>query len=84
VDIGCCGQNMVLAAHSIGLGTCWVGFVELLRFGQKWKRRLGVEFPYDICEGLAVGYPVGKPDGIIPRETVETDWYEDGVKTTAF
>lgn len=84
VDVGCCGQNMVLAAHSMSLGTCWVGFVELLKFGPKWKKRFGVQFPYEICEGIALGYPYGNPDGMIPRETQETEWYENGTRTTVF
>ncbi|MFH1149433.1 MAG: nitroreductase family protein [Actinomycetota bacterium] len=80
VDVGCCGQNMVLAAHSMGLGTCWVGFVELLKYGLKWRRKFGVEFPYRFCEAICLGYPVGNPDGIIEREVMEVDWYEDGAK----
>ncbi len=79
VDIGCCGQNMVLAAHSLGLGSCWVGFVEMLKT-PGWKKRLGVSFPYEICEGIALGYPVGHPDGMIPRELQEVDWFEGGEK----
>jgi len=82
VDIGCCGENMVLAAHSMGLGTCWVGFVELLKYGLKWRRRLGIEFPYRICEGICLGYPFGNPDGMIEREVMDVDWYEDGVMRT--
>jgi nitroreductase len=82
VDVGCCGQNMVLAAHSMGLGTCWVGFVELLKYGLKWRRRLGIAFPFRICEGIALGYPYGHPDGMIEREAMDVDWYEGGVRTT--
>jgi nitroreductase len=78
VDLGACGQNMVLAAHSHGLGTCWVGFVELLRRNPKWKRRLGIEYPFELCEGIALGYPVGKPDGMVPRETHHVRWFENG------
>lgn len=78
VDIGICGQNMVLAAHSHGLGTCWVGFVELLRQNPKWRRRLGLGYPLDLCEGIALGYPVGKPDGMVPRETHQVKWFENG------
>lgn len=85
VDVGCCGQNIVLAAHSLGLGTCWVGFVKPLDyFGPLWKRRLGVRWPYQFCEAITVGYPVGHPDGMVPRETQEIDWYEDGVKRTVY
>jgi len=76
VDVGICGQNMVLAAHSLGLGTCWIGFVELLKYGIKWRRKLGISFPYDLAEGMAIGYPVAHPDGMIERELREIEWYE--------
>ena len=78
LDCGICGQNMILAAHSLGLGTCWVGFVELLKYGTKWRRKLGISFPYDLVEAIAIGYPVGNPDGIIERELQEVEWYESG------
>lgn len=78
LDCGICGQNMILAAHSLGLGTCWVGFVELLKYGTKWRRKLGISFPYDLVEGIALGYPVGNPDGIVERELQEVEWYENG------
>jgi len=84
VDVGICGQNMVLAAHSLGLGTCWVGFVELLKYGTKWKKKLGVEYPYQIVESIALGYPVGKPDGMIERETHQIDWFENGEKRVLY
>ncbi len=28
-DIGICGQNMVLAAHSMGAGSCWIGMARV-------------------------------------------------------
>lgn len=84
IDIGCCGQNMVLAAHSMGLGTCWVGIIKTLTYFPWWKRRLGIEFPHKMCEAITLGYPLGHPDGMVPRETVETDWFEDGQKRTIF
>jgi nitroreductase len=84
VDVGICGQNMILAAHSLGLGTCWVGFVEVFKFGTKWNKKLGVQWPYRLVEGIALGYPVAKPDGMIERELQEVDWWEDGRKRTVF
>ncbi len=84
VDVGICGQNMILAAHSLGLGTCWVGFVELFKYSRKWKKKLGVEYPYELVEGISLGYPVGNPDGLIERELYETDWIEDGRKRTVY
>jgi nitroreductase len=84
VDLGICGQNMVLAAHSLGLGTCWIGFIDVLLYLPKWKKRLGIEYPYRFAEAIALGYPVGKPDGMVPRELQEIDWYEDGRKKTVY
>jgi len=84
IDVGICGQNMVLAAHSLGLGTCWIGFVELLKYGVKWRRKLGIQYPYDLVEGISLGYPVGDPDGMIARELHEIDWWENGLKKTVF
>lgn len=83
LDCGIAGQNMVLAAHSMGLGTCWVGFAKLaLEYNPKWKRRLGISYPYRFANSLAVGWPRGNPDGMIARQTHEVDWFENGsVKT---
>ncbi len=79
LDCGIAGQNMVLAAHSLGLGTCWVGFVSVLDAMPSWRKRLGIEYPYKLLEGIAVGYPMGEPDGPVPREKLKVDWYdEDG------
>jgi nitroreductase len=79
LDCGICGQNMVLTAHSLGLGTCWIGLVDLLKYGVKWRRKLGMySYPYRLVEGIAVGYPIGNPDGMIERELHEIEWYENG------
>ena len=40
LDCGIAGQNMALAAHSMGIGTCWVGFVKLaFQYMRKLKKR---------------------------------------------
>jgi nitroreductase len=79
VDVGIAGQNMVLTAHSLGLGTCWVGFVEAIAKSAKWKKHLSIQYPYELQNSIAVGYPKGSPDGYVERETQAIDWYsEDG------
>ncbi len=79
LDCGIAGQNMVLAAHSMGLGTCWVGFAKLaLEKSFKWKRRFGISYPYKFASSLAIGWPQGNPNGMIPRETHAVEWYENG------
>lgn len=80
IDIGICGTNIVLAAQSFGLGTCWVGFSKLLNQSREWCARLGVEAPYEISEAITVGYPVGDPTRPIARDTHEITWLEGGSK----
>lgn len=80
VDIGICGTNIVLAAQSFGLGTCWIGFAKFLNKSRDWRERLGVEEPYEIAEAITVGYPIGDPTHLIARDTHEIAWFEDGKK----
>jgi len=83
LDCGIAGQNMVLAAHSMGLGTCWVGFAKMaLDMNPIWKRRLGIAYPYKFANSLAIGWPRGNPDGMVTRQTHAVDWFENGTVKT--
>ena len=87
LDCGVCGQNMVLTAHSLGLSTCWIGFVSLLmksyvRF--KWLRRLNISYPYQLVQGIAIGYSRGNPNKMVERELHEIAWYENGQRTITY
>jgi nitroreductase len=84
VDVGICGTNIVLAAQSLGLGTCWVGFSKFLNESQEWCEKLGVVDPFELAEAICVGYPVGDTTHLIPRETHETTWFEGGKRETIF
>lgn len=75
-DIGICGQNMVLAAHSLGAGTCWIGLIKLLMYYPRWKKQFGIKYPYCLNDCLAVGYQKPKADGLVPRETQVVAWYD--------
>jgi nitroreductase len=82
LDVGIAGTNMVLTAHSFGLGTCWVSFASLLAIHPKYRKILGIGYPYKLATSLAIGYPKGIADGIVERETHETVWYDrNGCKT---
>ena len=81
VDIGIVGSNIVLAAQSIGLGTCWVGFSRLLSSNADLLDRLNVAPPFEIAEAISVGYPIGNPtQQAVSRQTHEIVWWEDGEK----
>ena len=79
VDVGIAGENLVLTAHSYGLGTCWVSFCTPIGMLPKWRKRLGIRYPYKLVTSIALGYPRGTPDGYVTRETQAIDWFaEDG------
>ncbi len=81
VDIGIVGTNIVMAAESHRLGTCWIGFSKLLNKSKEWRERLGITDRFEVSEAIAVGYPVGKPwQNLIERPTHEIAWFEDGEK----
>jgi nitroreductase len=87
LDCGICGQNMVLTANSLGLSTCWIGIVTALmksytRF--KWLRRLKISYPYELVEGIALGYARGNPNKSVERELHEIAWHENGQRTVTY
>jgi nitroreductase len=84
IDIGICGTNIVLAAQSLGLGTCWVGFSKLLNRSREWCARLDVEPPFEITEAITVGYPIGEPTRLIARDTHAIAWFENGTKDVRY
>lgn len=55
---------MMLAAHSLGLGTCWIHRAKQefeSDFGKDILKRLGIEGDYEGVGHLALGYPDGEP-----------------------
>lgn len=85
LDCGIAAQNMVLTAHSMGLGTCYVGFAKLaFDYTYKWRKYFKIKYPYKFATSIAVGWPIANPDGMISRQTHAIDWYEDGSKHTIY
>ena len=81
VDIGIMGTNIVLAAQSLGLGTCWVGFSKMLNSNKALIQKLGVAPPFELVEAISVGYPIGDPTlNHVARQTHEIAWWEGGKK----
>ncbi|MFZ1036241.1 MAG: FAD-dependent oxidoreductase [Smithella sp.] len=82
LGMGICGQNMVLAAHSLGLGTCYVGFVTTAlnlvpTTKSKFRKKLGIKWPYDsVATILTLGYPAVPLDKPVDREFPKVDWIE--------
>lgn len=56
-DSGAAIQNMLLAAHSLGLGACWVGSFE----ESAVERILKIPTEIDVHAIIPIGYPSEKP-----------------------
>lgn len=56
LDAGAAVQNILVAAHSMGLGTCWLGAIDYEEISKisKIGRR------YELISAIAVGYPAQK------------------------
>ena len=77
LDAGICCQNMVLAAHSLGLGTCIISLpIEPLNMPlmMGFRKKIGIKSPFLAVTSIAIGYPKGKIDGIVKRDTPPVDW----------
>lgn len=86
VDSGICGQNMVLAAHSMGAATCWIGCVALLTspfagsVKRKWAKFFGIKKPYELLNVIALGWPKRRFDREVPREVQLVEWFDGGLQ----
>lgn len=53
--IGACIENMLLAAHALGLGAVWLG--EILRNADAVRRLLGISETMELMAVVALGHP---------------------------
>lgn len=56
--MGACIQNMLLAAHGLGLGTVWLG--EILKNKEQVNAVLGAPETFELMAVVALGYPLEK------------------------
>ncbi len=76
LDTGLAVENMVLAAHSLGLGTCIIGLMNLpfLLYPKFVKETLGIKPPFKFFTAIALGYPKGVCDRVVKREPPRVKW----------
>lgn len=62
---GLMAENIALAAHAIGLGSCMVGSIGALfdnkQAAEKWKKYLEIPEDWQFLLGITLGYPNEKP-----------------------
>jgi nitroreductase/formate hydrogenlyase subunit 6/NADH:ubiquinone oxidoreductase subunit I len=76
--IGICGENMNIAAASLGLGVCWSNFGNAVNFIPEIKSRLGFDEPWKVESVLAIGYPEFRQEGMVPRHYRPVIWFRPG------
>ena len=62
--------NMMLEAHELGLGSCWIHRAKeefASEEGKEILRSLGIEGEYEGIGHLILGYPAGEPKAAAPR-----------------
>ena len=69
-------RNMEIMAKTMGLGTCWAGFLSVAAHLAKKKIETYLEIPDDhsIYGAMMVGYPKFEYRKIIPRKEREVRW----------
>jgi nitroreductase len=72
--IGACMQNMLLAAHSLGLGASWQG--EILNRRAEVESLLGAPSDYELMAVLTLGFP-SRSDQSSSRKALEEIAYLD-------
>jgi len=67
IDCTAAMQNMLLAANSMGIGSCWMGFVIKVFGNEELMRKLGVPEGYLPQQAAVFGYKADEETGIAPR-----------------
>ena len=58
-DCSMAAQNMMLAAYTLGIGSCWIGTAAHTANDPKAKEKLGVPEDHEVHAAVIFGYPKG-------------------------
>lgn len=72
-DCAMAAENLMLAAYSAGLGTCWIGFAQSYLNTAEGKRLLGLPSDRVPVAPIIVGYPKS-PTPAVPRKPPDVRW----------
>jgi len=74
-DVCAALQNMLIAAESLGIGSCWMGFAKFYFSAPQSYKKIGIPDGYEVFYALTLGY---KPAGwqANPRTRKYEDFYQ--------
>lgn len=76
-DCSCAAQNMMLAARSLQIGSCWIGFADVVfNRSRKIRKKLRIPVSHRVMATIAFGYPEKFPEQALPRKEFGMDWIE--------
>ena len=80
-DCTLAAMNLMLAAHGLGIGSCYFGWVTLLSRLSHWKRRLGIPEGVEIVDGIGLGYAAGERQAPLRKPLSEvTTWVGENTR----
>ena len=68
VDCSAAIQNMLLAAESLDIGSCWIGLARFYFSIKKELPRLKIPKGYEPCYAVTFGYKAQRPGRALPRK----------------
>ncbi len=67
IDCGIAGEHLVLQAHELGLGTCWIGWFN----ARQVRNFLNIPKSYKIVSLISMGYPEIEKDDVAKRLSID-------------
>jgi nitroreductase len=74
-DCALAAENLMLAAHGAGLGTCWIGFAQHWLATADGKAALGLPLSHTPIAPVIVGHPLRRP-APVPRKAPSIRWLD--------
>lgn len=74
-DCNLAAQNLMLAAHANGLGTCWIGFSREFLNIPSVKQELGIADDLAVVAPIILGTPAQKPN-VLNKKAPEIKWLD--------
>jgi nitroreductase len=74
-DCCCAAQNIMLAARSLDIGSCWIGFADIaLNNSRKMKKALKIPFSNKVMATIILGFTEKFPAQALPRKEHNQTW----------
>jgi len=73
-DVNLAVENMFLAAKSLGLGSCYIGFGKSLDKSNEARKELGIPDDFELSAALVFGYPKKEKKEIPKRQVKILKW----------